>query len=93
MITGPSIGPAMVLNILMRWPLLIVVCAAGGTGTIVYKNVPEAQAAVQTVIGSEPPAAPPAVEPPPVKVTSPIAGTPSSTTRLLTTANEPKKPR
>jgi len=39
MITGPSIGPAMVLNVLMRWPALIVVCALGGVGAIVYDQI------------------------------------------------------
>lgn len=86
MITGPSIGPAMVLNILMRWPALIVVCATGGTGTIVYKNVPEAQAAVQAVIGNEKPITTSAVG-----STGSITITPKHL--LKTTANEPKTSR
>lgn len=39
MVTGPSIGPAMVLTFLMRWPALIVVCALGGTVYVAYDHV------------------------------------------------------
>ena len=39
MVTGPSIGPAMVLTVLMRWPALIAVCAVGGASTTVYNEV------------------------------------------------------
>ena len=39
MITGPTIGPAMVLHVLMRWPALIVICAIGGVGAIVYDQI------------------------------------------------------
>lgn len=39
MVTGPSIGPAMVLTVLMRWPVLIVVCALGGAGVALHDQV------------------------------------------------------
>ena len=46
MIHGPSAGPAMVLNILMRWPALITVALAGGTGLVVIDQftLPQATA-------------------------------------------------
>lgn len=39
MITGPSIGPAMVLMVLMRWPSLIAIGAIGGAGAQAYQYV------------------------------------------------------
>lgn len=39
MIQGPNAGPAMVLNILMRWPPLIVVAALSGAIAIGYDQV------------------------------------------------------
>lgn len=49
MIQGPSAGPAMVLNILMRWPLLIIVLLVGGIGILVYENTSLPQAVASTL--------------------------------------------
>ena len=56
MIHGPSAGPAMVLNILMRWPPLIVILLLGGTGTVVYDRFafPQAEAALKLEAHNEP---------------------------------------
>ena len=47
MITGPNAGPAMALNIFMRWPPLIFVCAFAGAGAVVYEQV-GAEKAIET---------------------------------------------
>ena len=38
MMTGPSVGPGMLLTVLMRWPALIAVLAIGGAGLYGYKE-------------------------------------------------------
>ena len=38
MLTGPSIGPGMLLTVLMRWPGLIVVFAICGSAAYAYKE-------------------------------------------------------
>ena len=38
MMTGPSVGPGMLLTVLMRWPELIVVLAVGGSAVYAYKE-------------------------------------------------------
>lgn len=48
MIQGPNAGPAMVLNILMRWPPLIVVAALAGVAAIGYDKV-EADQYIESV--------------------------------------------
>lgn len=39
MMTGPSVGPAMVLLVLMRWPILIIVFALGGSAFVLHDKV------------------------------------------------------
>jgi hypothetical protein len=39
MITGPTVGPAMLLTVLMRWPALIIVGSVAVGGVIVYKEI------------------------------------------------------
>ncbi len=39
MISGPSVGPALVLNILLRWPVLIVASLVSGAGAFIYQEV------------------------------------------------------
>jgi nucleoid-associated protein YgaU len=39
MITGPTVGPAMLLTVLMRWPALIIVGSVAASGVIVYKEL------------------------------------------------------
>ncbi len=38
MMTGPSVGPGMLLTVLMRWPALIAVLAVGGGAFYGYKE-------------------------------------------------------
>lgn len=39
MMTGPAVGPAMLLTVLMRWPSLIVIGAASVGGTLIYREL------------------------------------------------------
>lgn len=38
MLTGPSVGPGMLLTVLMRWPALIVILAVSGGAVYGYKE-------------------------------------------------------
>ena len=38
MMTGPSVGPGMLLTVIMRWPALIFVLAVGGSVAYAYKE-------------------------------------------------------
>ena len=49
MISGPSVGPALVLNILLRWPALIVVSLVSGAGAFIYQEVDISPAFESTV--------------------------------------------
>jgi len=39
MMTGPAVGPAMLLMVLMRWPSLVVIGAASVGGTFMYREL------------------------------------------------------
>ena len=56
MMTGPSVGPGMLLTVLMRWPALIVVLAIGGGAAIAYKEygLPEQIHAISDSVPPEP---------------------------------------
>lgn len=57
MITGPSVGPGMLLTVLMRWPALIAVLAVGGGAVYGYKEygLPDSvEIALNQVVGKKP---------------------------------------
>lgn len=41
MFQGPSAGPSMLLNVLMRWPALIPIAAISGIGMYKYQDLRE----------------------------------------------------
>ncbi len=63
MIHGPSAGPAMVLNLLMRWPMLIPIIVAVGVGAVVYKHAELPEGLVMSSARAEAPMVGPRLPP------------------------------